>query len=74
MVKITKLIHFLMVFMHFSVQFWTLTRIRIRNLEFRIRIWIRQKVPDPCGSTTLKKTRLFFKIQFSLKLSLYLSH
>jgi hypothetical protein len=53
MVKITKLIHFLMVFMHFSIQFWTLTRIRIRNLEFRIRI--RQKVPDPygSGSTTL---------------------
>jgi hypothetical protein len=53
MVKITKLIHLLMVFMHFSIQFWTLTRIRIRNLEFRIRI--RQKVPDPCGSgsTTL---------------------
>jgi hypothetical protein len=52
MVKITKLIHFLMVFMHFSIQFWTLARIRIRNLEFRIR----QKVPDPCGfgSTTLE--------------------
>jgi hypothetical protein len=49
MVKITKLIHLLMVFMHFSIQFWTLTR--IRNLEIRIR----QKVPDPCGSgsTTL---------------------
>jgi hypothetical protein len=56
MVKITKLIDFLMVFMHFSIQFWTLTRIRIRNLEFRIRI--RQKVPDPfgSGSTTLLKT------------------
>jgi hypothetical protein len=41
--------------MHFSIQFWTLTRIRIRNLEFRIR----QKVPDPCGSgsTTLKFNR-----------------
>jgi hypothetical protein len=48
MVKITKLIHFWMVCMHFSIQFWTLTRIRIRNLEFRIRI--RQKVADPCGS------------------------
>jgi hypothetical protein len=63
MVKITKLIHFLMVFMHFSIQFWTLTRIRIRNLEFRIRIWIRQKVPDPSGSgsgsVTLLKTRFF---------------
>jgi hypothetical protein len=46
MVKIMKLIHFLMVFMHFSIQFWTLTRIRIWNLEFRIR----QKIPDPCGS------------------------
>jgi hypothetical protein len=46
-----------MVFMHFSIQFWTLTltQIRIRNLEFWIRI--RQKVPDPCrsGSTTLSK-------------------
>jgi hypothetical protein len=56
MVKITKLIHFLIVFMHFSIQFWTLTRIRIRNLEFGIRI--RQKVLDPCGSgsTTLPAT------------------
>jgi hypothetical protein len=50
-----------MVFMHVSIQFWTLTRIRIRNLEFRIRI--RQKVPDPCGSGS---TTLLFCIFFSI--------
>jgi hypothetical protein len=56
MLNVTKLNHFWMVFMPFSIQFWTLSRIRIRNLEFRIRI--RQKVPDPCGSgsTTLKSS------------------
>jgi hypothetical protein len=41
-----------------SIQFQIVTRIRIRNLELRIRI--RQKVPDPCvsGSTTLIKTMI----------------
>jgi hypothetical protein len=48
MVKITKLINFLMVFIHDYIQFWTRTQIRIRNLELWIRI--RQKVSDPCGS------------------------
>jgi hypothetical protein len=44
MVKITKLINFLMVFMHFSIQFWILTRIRIRNLDKMFRI---HADPDP---------------------------
>jgi hypothetical protein len=52
-----------------SIQIQIVTRIRIHNLELRIRI--RQKVPDPCGSEstilvlfTVFVIRVFFRQLF----------
>jgi hypothetical protein len=45
MIKITKLIIFLIVFINIYIQFQALTRIRIKNLDLWIRT--RQKVSDP---------------------------